>query len=366
MSNINLMIRRYSLIIFTIILFGCDTPPPETKEAVAPVKAIQYQVIKPQTILQHRKLSGYISSVNQSKLSFKVQGQLTQIYVEVGDSVTEGQPIAAIDATPFQHKLAQAKAELASANAGFKERSENYQRQQKIFKKQLINKNSMDKAQADFDQAQSLVLLAQAKVSLSQRDLKNTVLRAPFNGVITQRKVAQFEEINIRQVIMEIQDPNQLEVNFLVPSSLVDALKQTDAVSIDIPSAKVRKQLARINKIGIKTEIRGAYPFSAKLAKSNDQIHSGMAADIFIKITHQRLGVILPESAVVMAPNGDEHVYLYDDKTQQVFPRKVSTSLLNANQLLISSGLNAQDIVCTTGAEFLRKGQHVTLYQAKY
>lgn len=357
---------RYLLIVLTIYLTGCEKSIEIKEDAIAPIKAIQYLVVQPQKIKQQRKLSGYTRPIHLAELSFKVQGQLTQIKVEVGDTVIKDQPIAVIDATPFQHKLVQAKAELASANSGLKEKSENYQRQKHVFEQKLINKNSMDKAQAEFEQAQSLVLLAQAKVSLSQRDLTNTTLRAPFSGVITRREADQYEEINSRQVIMEIQDPNQLEVTFLVPSTLLGALKQADEVAINIPSVNVSNQIARISKIGIKSNTRGAYPFSAKLEETTSQIHSGMAADVFININHENLGIILPESAIIMDSNGDEQVYLFDAETQQVFPHKVTTQLLNSNQSLISSGLKAQDIVCTTGAEFLRKGQHVTLYQAKY
>lgn len=360
------MNRCFLLGLLAVALAGCEQESPSNEKLIAPIKAIQYLIVEPQVIQPQRQLSGYLRPTMSAQLSFKVAGQLTKLNVKIGEKVTLGQAIASIDDTPFQYKLAQAKAELASANAGFKERSENYQRQQLIFNQQLINKNAIDKAQAEFEQAQSLVALAQAKLSLAQRDLHHTILRAPFNGMITRRLIEQFEEVNSRQVIIEIQNKSHLEVTFLVPSTLITDIKLKDDILLNIPTVNYANQRAKITKIGMESSMRGAYPVSAALENVLPNIHPGMAADVFIKTKQSSRGIILPESAVMIAANGAEQVFVFSKETNQVIARTVTSRLLNANQLLITSGLKAKEIVCTAGAEFLSDRQLVTLYKAAH
>lgn len=358
--------RHFLLVILAIFLAGCEQESPSNEKLIAPIKAIQYLIVEPHVIHPQRQLSGYLRPTKSAELSFKVAGQLTKLNVKIGEKVTLGQAIASIDDTPFKYKLAQAKAELASANAGFKERSENYQRQQLIFNQQLINKNAIDKAQAEFEQAQSLVALAQAKLSLSQRDLHHTILRAPFDGMITRREIEQFEEVTSRQVIIEIQDKSHLEVTFLVPSTLITDIKLKDDILLNIPTINYANQRAKITKIGMESNMRGAYPVSAELENVLPNVHAGMAADVFINTKQSSRGIILPESAVVISASGTEQVFVFSKESKQVIARTITSSLLNANQLLITSGLKTKDIVCTAGAEFLHNGQQVTLYKTAY
>ena len=358
--------RCYLLGILAICLVACEKKQSIKEPLIAPIKAIQYVIVEPQTVLTQRQLSGYLRPTKSAKLSFEVTGQLTKINVKSGDTVVVGQVLASIDNAPFSYKLAQAKAELASANAGFKERSENYQRQRQLFNQQLINKNAIDKAQAEFEQAQSLVALAQAKLSLSNRDLQQTILKAPFAGVITHRAIEQFEKVSRGDVILEIQDKTSLEVTFLLPSSMISHINLSDNILLNIPIIKYLQQGAKITKIGIKSNMRGAYPVSAELDNVQPNIHAGMAADVFIQTKQKTPGIILPESAVMTAANGAEQVFVFNKETKQVASRAVTSRLLNANQLLITSGLKVKDIVCTAGAEFLRDGQQVTLYKTAH
>lgn len=358
--------RCFFLGIFVLSLTACEQEPPTKEVLISPIKAMKYLVVEPQVVQTQRQLSGYLRPTKSAELSFEVAGKLTKLNVSIGETVILGQALVSVDDTPFRYKLAQAKAELASANAGFKERSENYLRQKHIFNQQLINKNAIDKAQAEFEQAESLVALAQAKLSLSQRDLQQTILRAPFAGVITHRAIEQFEEVSRGQIILEIQDKTHLEVTFLVPSNLISNLNLSDGISLNIPVVNDVKQTAKITKIGIKASMIGAYPVSAELDSVQKNIHAGMAADVFIQSKQASQGIILPESAVMIAANGDEQVYVFNSKTKLVTARKVTSRLLNINQLLITSGLKSKDIVCTAGVEFLRDGQHVTLYQTTH
>ncbi len=348
-----------------ITLIGCTGEATEPL-ASAPVKAIKYITVKANHGAQERKLSGYLRATDLSELSFQLSGQVRSLKVKVGDRVKRGQSLALLDPEPYEFRLRQAQAELASASALYKERRENYERQKLVFEKKFISKNTLEKAEADFEQAESSVLLAESKVSLAKRDLLNSEMKAPFDGVITRRDVEAFEEVAGAQSIMEIQGEQGLEVDFLVPSSLLSAIPQNTELQIRVPAISNEKLLAVVTEVGVKSDMRGAFPVRAVVKTPGSSIRAGMVADVLIAVSHESHSILLPESAVIVSPDGGDQVYLYNPETQQVNSRIVQTAVVDVDTLQVTSGLEAGDIVCTAGAEFLREGQVVSLYSSNH
>jgi len=346
-----------------VLLSACNEVVVQTPIA-EPIKAIKYITIKPEVSSLERKLSGYIRAVKRSDLSFQVSGQLLALHVEVGDQVTVKQPLAVLDPAPYTFRLQQAQAELASANAQFRKSKENYFRQQSVFEKKIINKNAMESALAEYEQAQSSVKLSQSKVALAQRDLTNTELKAPFSGIITRRDYQSFEEVSARQSVLEIQGVDNFEVSFLVPSNLIGKISQGGEINVRIPVLGDDKYLATITKLGFKADVRGAFPVSATLVSPGKTIKSGMSADVFIDVSQKNEIILVPESAVIIAANNEQRIFVFDSKTQQVHARAVETKLVDINTLKVLTGLSAGEIICIAGSEFLRDGQVVSLYQS--
>ena len=134
-----------ALFISVLLVAGCGEVV-EVAKLPEPIKAIKHLKIKPEISSLERKLSGYIKAVKRSDLSFQVSGPLLTLNVEVGDHVEQDQPLAALDPAPYQFRVQQAQAELASANAQFRKSKENYFRQKLVFEKKIINKNAIESA----------------------------------------------------------------------------------------------------------------------------------------------------------------------------------------------------------------------------
>lgn len=359
----NVFITQLTLMISLILFSGCSEVV-ETKKLPEPIKSIKYLKINPKISSLERKLSGYIKAVKRSDLSFQVSGQLLILNVEVGDHVEKNQPLASLDSAPYKFRVQQAQADLASADAHFKKSKENYDRQKSVFEKKIINKNAMASALAEYEQAKSAVSLSESKLSLAQRDLTNTVLKAPFSGIITRRDFQSFEEISVRQPVLEIQGESDFEVSFLVPSTLIGKIAQGSKLNVRIPVLGESKQRALVTKLGFKADVRGAFPVSATIESPHHSIKSGMAADVFIDVSHKNEVILVPESAVVIAANNEESVFVFNNKNKQVKARKVVTEVVDMNTLRVVAGLSAGEIICVAGTEFLRDGQVVSLYQS--
>jgi membrane fusion protein, multidrug efflux system len=351
-----------ALLVLTVIsLSGC-TNDNEVSLPPDPIKAIKYlKVISNHNALE-RKLSGYLRASDLSVLSFQLPGQIRELSVKAGDRVKRGQSLAKLDSAPYKLRLLQAQAELASASAQHKERRENHERQKLVFDKKFISKNYLDKSEADYEKASGAVRLAEAKVALAKIDLMNSELKAPFDGVITRRDVEEFEEVSGAQPIMEIQGIKGLEVDFLIPSTLLNFVTKGGAIQVRVPAVSNEKFVASVSELGVQADVRGAFPIRAVIENPGNNIRSGMVADVFVEINSKSPSILLPESAVIISDDGGSQVFIYNSETHKVHPRNVQTLTVDVDTLQVISGINDGEIVCVAGVEFLRDGQVVSLY----
>jgi RND family efflux transporter MFP subunit len=152
--------------------------------------------------------TGYVTARRQATVSAKITGRVTEVLIEEGMRVDEGDVLARLDDTEARAQLALAQAQLSAARSQLAElraqlaqAERDYVRQQELARRQLISEQSLDAALAQRDMvrarlgaATEQVSVAQGSARVAQVQLDNTVIRAPFGGVIVA-KAAQPGEI---------------------------------------------------------------------------------------------------------------------------------------------------------------------------
>ena len=152
--------------------------------------------------------SGYVVARRQAAVASKITGKMIELNIEEGDRVTAGQVIAKLDDTNIRASLNAARAQAEFAKAGLAETQVNltnaqrdYDRQKTLFQGRFVSQSIVDNAQTAVDalRAQlatqrSNIEVAQRNVDLAARNLDDTVVRAPFTGVVIA-KAAQVGEI---------------------------------------------------------------------------------------------------------------------------------------------------------------------------
>ena len=152
--------------------------------------------------------SGYVTARRQATVSAKITGKVEQILIEEGQAVAEGELLARLDPTDAraQHQLAQAqqaaaRAQVAQVEAQLGLARSTWQRQHELRQRQLTSQAALDQAEAELETLKAQlaavrrnVEVANASLALADIGIDNTLIRAPFSGVITV-KAAQPGEI---------------------------------------------------------------------------------------------------------------------------------------------------------------------------
>ncbi|MCW5694869.1 MAG: efflux RND transporter periplasmic adaptor subunit [Pseudolabrys sp.] len=156
-------------------------PPPPKVTVATPVT-------KPVT--RYLESTGNVAAVNTADLVARVSGFVQAIKYNDGDAVKKGQVLFVIEQKPYELKVQQAKANEDNARASLVSAQANYQRQADLVPSGSASKATLDNAVASRDSAQAALDQAIAATKLAQNDLDYTQVTAPFDGVVSARKVS--------------------------------------------------------------------------------------------------------------------------------------------------------------------------------
>lgn len=361
------------LLLITPVLLLCACK----EEAVIleePVKAVKTITIQEASNTNTRAISGTVKSSDESALSFRVGGRVATVNVNIGDKVKKGQILAKLDQKEYALDVKTAKAQLASARAELVEKTDALQRQKNLKEKDYVAQAAVDQAQAAFGAAKSGFDVAKTALDNAQDDFDNTTLKAPFDGAISSRSVDPFTEVNAGGTVFELQSEGSLKVEVLMPETLVRDITLDQEVKVQFPTLKNTTVTGNISEIGAKAETGNAFPVKIQIAETNNDIRSGMTAQVIFNFGGEDTSPVylIPASALDLRipPEGQESdrtkspVFVVENGLVQ--KRVVRLRDLRSNEIEVTQGLKAGDVLIVAGVPYLREGQKVKPWEPTY
>lgn len=247
--------RRIALIGAAVLILGAGTWFALTRLATPTVRTAVAQAASPgpgaASVLD---ASGYVTARRQATVSAKITGKVVHLAIEEGQRVEEGAVLARLDDTEARAQLGLARAQLTAARsqlaeirAQLEQAERDYARQQELGRRELVSAQSVDAALAQRDTLRARLAAAGEQIRVAEESVKqaevqldNTVIRAPFAGVVTA-KTAQpgemispisagggFTRTGIGTIVdmdsLEIQvDVNEAFINRVAPGQPVEA-----------------------------------------------------------------------------------------------------------------------------------------------
>ena len=188
--------------------------------------------------------TGYVVARRQATVSATIPGRVTEVLIDEGSRVSAGQVIARLDDQPYRLALEQVKAQaaaarsqLAAAQVAFHNAQPIFERNQKQQSAGFLSAQDFDNARAAYDAARTALDVQQRGVEVSdtavaaaQRNLTDTVIRAPFTGIVTYKGAQPGEIVSpqaagggyTRTGIGTIVDMDSLEVEVDVSENFID------------------------------------------------------------------------------------------------------------------------------------------------
>lgn len=348
-------IRWFGFIIFGgSLLSGCgiqqDNISPE--DTVRPVRMLQVAAADTESL----RFATVIRSSRSVDLAFSVSGQLMALNVLDGSLVSEGQLLGQLDARDFELRLESAKAAFDLAEADFR-------RFEQLAQSGAVSAATLDQARAKF-------LTAKATLEEADKFLQDTNLVAPFSGVVAQRFVEQFANLQAKQPVLRLQAREPLEAVINVSEALILRSRVQEARPREIMASVQFDALPGVSIPAVFKELRpeadpGSQTFQVVFelqVPATVLVLPGMNATLTGLALRHREGnvpVIVPPLTVVSAPDGKNAVWVFNEADGTVQQRFVEVGTLQSGGLEILTGLQPGEWVVTAGLSQMRNGMKV-------
>ncbi len=220
------------------------TPTLQTQIEIAQTDVL---VVQERSLTQTLGVSGTVKALNYAVIKAKVAGELKEVTVREGDRVNAGQVLARIDPVEYQQRWNQLKEQAAAAKSQLEIAQRQWDSNKALVDQGFISKVALDNSQASLQGAIASHRAAMAGADVARKALDDSVLVAPFAGVIAVRSAQPGERVGVDARVMELVDLSQLEIETpLTPSDSVDVrVGQTARIQIEdrpqMVSAKVKR-----------------------------------------------------------------------------------------------------------------------------
>ncbi len=330
------------ILLLAILLSSCDKMPlkkDNTPKQVAPV-AVTVQRMEQQTSYNTHTYVGKLESASSTPLSMQTAGQVTSISVKKGDRLTAGQEILRVDNTQARNALQASRASLRQIEDGL-------QRAEKVFAEGGVTEQKMVELRSQRQQARSMV-------AMGEKSLNDCVLRSPSDGVLSDFNIHIGQVVGPAVPIATLINNDTYKVTFDVSENDIAPIRIGDSARLYIPAiGKDTIGAIIVEKDLIANTIAHTYTVKALL---QDTVHTtflpGMVTKVWLQ-TQTQTGYTVPSACVQTLKSG-RSVWVADNYI--ALRRQVEVGQYIGDNVLITSGLQAGDVVITDGFQKLYVG----------
>jgi RND family efflux transporter MFP subunit len=324
--------------------------------SVRPVKLI---TLSEASHLQMTKYPAVLDAAQSSDLSFQVSGTIAELAVSDSQKVREGDVIAKLDQRDFQ-------SQVTSARVQFENADEEYQRAVRLSQADAIARSVLGQRKSQRD-------VARTQLDTAEKALDDTVIRAPFTGVVADTPVSARDIVSAGQIVATL-----IGTEKLAGAGIVEA-------TVNIPASVIaRSQEAGIRKAFVildaapENRIEATFKEVTLLADSASQTYSatftfdppgnlvilpGMQATLELSESRpttdsQSPRVSVPLSAI-LSDGTARYVWIIDQDSMIVSRRQVTVADGIGESALVTEGLAPGETIATAGASFLADGMQV-------
>ncbi len=388
-SPVRLFPPRGALVVLTLAatlaaVSGCrrgTTAQATAPEAAGPTPvSIETAVAVEEPIARFLNVSGTLMAQEQAEVAAEVAGRVVATPVERGTAVAAGSELVSIAATEVDAQAREADAnvaqiqarlgqsstdvfdvervpEVAAARANRDLAKADFDRVATLFERKLVSKAERDMRQAQADSAErqyegarntveqqrQALVGAQARLALARKAVADTIVRAPFAGVVAERQVSVGDYVTRGTPVVTVMRVNPLRVELTVPAQYISTVSAGRSVAIQMDSYPGQTFTGQVRYVspGVRAESR-ALVVEAIVENPKGLLKPGLFVTARIEQGAPTPGVLVPASAV-QTVSGTSRVYVVVE--DHVEERIVTTGQPSGSRVEVTSGVKAADVV---------------------
>ena len=342
------------------------------------------------------RVSGTLTPQEDAEVAAEIAGRVIATPVERGSLVRANDQLIQILATEVEAQAREAQAnaaqiearlgleggtavdvervpEVANARAAYQLAKNEFGRAERLYQDKLLSQSDFDQRSAQLEASQrqydvakngaaqqyQALMGARARVTVAQKALADTVVRAPFAGAVGERFVSVGDYVTRGAKVASVVRIDPLRVELTVPEQYVSAVAAGRAVTFEVDAYPGETFSGQVRYVSPSvTASTRALTLEAIVPNANGRLKPGFFATAQIEEAQQRPGILVP-SAAIRTTAGTARVFVIDG--DRVEERIVMTGQVVADRVEIASGVKAGERVATTGVDQLVDGVRVAV-----
>jgi len=333
------MLRVLFILIFLISGVRAEKKP----------EAVVLTTVKEGPLSQCVTSVGTFTPYNDVTLKAEIAGRIEKVHFKEGESVKARQVLFSLNAKEQEAKVKKAEAALhLSKNM--------LSRKQKLMEKNFISSKELDEAESE-------VKAHEAELALAKEDLAKTEIVAPFNGVLSMRKVGKGAYVSPGTELVRIQDVSPIRLIFQLPQKEITSIKVEEPVkaSVDVYPGKTFEGKVEAIEPSINEKTRSVTVYATFENKENLLIPGLYGQLRPCDETHQKPSLLIPEQALLIRPDG---AYVFKKVEDKAVLTKVNLGTRTKDQAEILEGLQKGDEIVLEGQNKIHDGDLILGTQA--
>ncbi|KZL91611.1 efflux RND transporter periplasmic adaptor subunit [Clostridium magnum] len=375
------------------------------------VKSVKVEKVSVGSISTEVEYASKLNPVQEVTIFPKSGGKVASLNVDIGDKVTAGQVLFALDTAELQAQLQAQQAALAASNANLAKTSDsglqqqitsseqnvakaqiaynnakdNYNKMEKLYDAGAVSKQELDNAKLKYDNysvdlkaaqdnlnllieksgpqstqvATAQVAQSQAGVNSAQIQLNNATITAPISGVVSAKDVKVGQLASSQSGSVTIIDSSSFIAEISVPDKIIGKVQVGQSVQVSISALENKKVSGVIDKISPNSNSKdNSYTIKVKVDNSNGELTAGMFAKVSLPSENKNNILTVPNEAIKMENNVN---YLYLAENGKVKKVSVDTGISNDKVTEINGNIKEGADVIIEGQNLLSNGDKINV-----
>ena len=357
--------NRLIVLAFPLFLAACGKGfLPGSQDAVtAPAAAL---LIAPEDVFTVRSnslasgpaITGSIQPERRADLRAEVPAVVLAVLKENGDAVRKGDLLVRLDDTAIRDALTSAQAASRAAEQAYEQAQRQFERMRTLRGSGMASAQQVEDAEVRRNNTQSDMEGAKSRVVGARQQMQRTEVRAPFDGVVSDRKVSAGDTAQIGKELLKVIDPRSMRFEALVAADHVGEVRPGQRVTFRVNGYGEEEFAGRVRRVN-----PAANPTTRQVEVLVDFVGdkqprlAGLYAEGRLE-TEARVALTLPASAIVRDGDHASAFQVAGNKLRKV-PLKLGDRDPRSGDYVVSAGLADGDRVIRYPSALLKDGQAV-------
>jgi membrane fusion protein, multidrug efflux system len=385
-----------AVILASLAWTACSTANGKTEDRAASALAVSASpvAVTEQPISRFIRVTGTLTAEEQADVAAETSGRVISTPIERGTPVTQGTELVRLSAVETEASVKEAEAnaaqiearlaqpatgsfdvnrvpEVANARANFALAESEFSRIEKLLAERVVSQSEYDQRKTQVEAARQqlesakngaeqqyqALQAARARVALARKAASDTVVRAPFSGVVVERLVSTGDYVTRGTKVAQVVRIMPLRIALTVPEQFVADVKVGQPVSFSVDAFSGRTFEGRVRYVSpsLRAEQR-ALTVEAVVPNNNGELKPGMFATALIQQPNKVQAVLVPAAAVRVVSGTSRVFVIAGDRAEE---RLVTTGQVLDQLVEITAGLSRGEKVATANVPQLVDGVKV-------